>query len=142
MANIEHLQTIHVPTTEVYKALTTAEGLSEVWTRELTVEEQVGAVHAFHFGDEDLTKMQIVTLTPPTRIEWLCTESDPEWIGTTVSFELHERHDKTDIILRHQNWRELTDFYRFCNYNWAMFLYSLKSYCEHGVGLPYQDREF
>lgn len=142
MANIEHLQMIHVPATEVYKALTSVQGLSEVWTRELTVYEQVGAINEFHFGDNDLTKMQIVELTPPKRIEWLCTESDPEWVGTTVSFELNEKNGKTDVILRHENWREITDFYRFCNYHWAMFLYSLKTYCEDGAGLPYQDRKF
>lgn len=142
MVNIEQLQTIHAPATEVYKALTTAEGLSEVWTRVLTVHEQVGEVNEFHFGDNDLTKMEIVELIPSKRIEWLCTESDPEWIGTTVLFELIENGGKTDIILRHMNWKELTNFYRFCNYNWAMFLYSLKSYCEDGAGLPYQDRKF
>jgi len=142
MANIEQLQSIHVPATEVYRALTTAEGLSEVWTRELKIRDRVGEVHEFQFGDDDLTKMQIVELTPPTRIEWLCTESDPEWVGTAISFELNEKRGKTAVILRHSNWKEVTDFYRSCNYNWAMFLYSLKSYCEQGSGLPYQDRKF
>lgn len=142
MANIEQLQTIRVPATDIYEALTSAKGLSEVWTRELTVYGQVGAVNEFHFGDGDPTKMKIADLTPPKRIEWLCTESDPEWVGTTISFELNEKQGKTDIILRHANWREVTDFYRSCNYNWAMFLYSLKTYCEDGVGLPYQDRKF
>ncbi|GGM93953.1 hypothetical protein GCM10010967_28860 [Dyadobacter beijingensis] len=33
------------------------------------------------------------------------------------------------------NWRELTEFYQWCNYNWAMFLLSLKDYCEKGKGL-------
>lgn len=142
MPDIEQLQTIHAPATEVYKALTTAEGLSEVWTRELTVHAHVGAVNAFRFGDDDLTRMQVVELSPPRKIEWLCTASDPEWVGTTVSFELQEQRGKTNLILRHMNWKEITNFYRFCNYNWAMFLYSLKTYCEDGAGLPYQDRKF
>lgn len=142
MANIEHLQSIRVPLSEVYKALTTAEGLAEVWTRELTIYDQVGAINEFRFGSDDVTKMRIVELTPPQRIEWLCTESDPEWVGTTISFELSEIRGKTNVLLRHANWKEVTNFYRSCNYNWAMFLYSLKSYCEDGVGLPYQDRKF
>lgn len=142
MANIEQLQIVHAPAAVVYKALTTAKGLSEVWTRDLTVHDQIGEVNEFHFGDNDLTKMQIVELIPSKRIEWLCTESDPEWVGTTISFELKEKGSKTDIILRHMNWKEVTDFYRFCNYNWAMFLYSLKTYCEEDTGLPYQDRKF
>ncbi|MBD2846525.1 SRPBCC domain-containing protein [Paenibacillus sp. IB182496] len=142
MADIEHLQSIHAPAADVYKALTTAEGLAEVWTRELTVYQEVGSIHEFRFGGHDLTKMRIVTLKPMEKVEWTCTESDPEWVGTTISFELHERRGKTNILLRHRHWREITDFYRSCNYNWAMFLYSLKTYCETGRGLPYQDRTF
>ncbi|MFC6333550.1 SRPBCC domain-containing protein [Paenibacillus septentrionalis] len=142
MANIEQLQTVRAPTAQVYKALTTAEGLSEVWTRELTVYNQVGETNEFNFGENDLTKMKIIDLSSPSKIEWLCTESDPEWVGTTISFELSEKNGKTDIILKHMNWKEVTNFYRFCNYNWAMFLYSLKSYCEDDTGHPYQDRTF
>ncbi len=142
MADIELLQMIHAPAEEVYQALTTANGLAEVWTRELTVHDHVGAVNEFHFGEDDLTKMQIVELTPSAKVEWLCTESDPEWVGTTVSFELQETNGTTTITLRHKNWKEITNFYRFCNYNWAMLLYSLKSYLEEGQGMPYQARKF
>ncbi|WP_010271943.1 SRPBCC family protein [Paenibacillus senegalensis] len=143
MANIEHLQMINKPAIEVYEALTTAKGLSEIWTRELTVHDnQVGAVNEFHFGSDDLTKMQVTELTSPNKVVWYCTESDPEWVGTTLSFDLTEKNGKTTLILRHSNWREVTDFYRFCNYNWGMFLYSLKSYCEDGIGMPYQTRKF
>ena len=48
----------------------------------------------------------------------------------------------TAIVLKHFGWRELTEFYQWCNYNWAMSLLSLKDYCEKGKGLAYQEREF
>lgn len=35
--NIEHLVDIKVPSSVVFGALTTAEGLAEVWTRELII---------------------------------------------------------------------------------------------------------
>lgn len=142
MADIEHLQIVKASAAEVYFALTTAKGLSEVWTNELTVHEQVGAINDFQFGSDDLTKMQIVELNPGERIEWLCVESDPQWVGTSVTFELEEKKGKTYVTFRHTNWEAVTDFYRFCNYNWAMFLYSLKLYCEEGQGMPYQRRKF
>lgn len=142
MANIEQLQMIHVPAAEVYQALASAGGLAEVWTRDLLVHDYVGAVNEFHFGKDDLTKMEIVELVPDRRVVWRCIDSDPEWIGTTISFELAEKKKQTYITLRHANWQEVTDFYRFCNYNWAMFLYSLKLYCEQGKGMPYQERTF
>ncbi|RJE90453.1 SRPBCC domain-containing protein [Paenibacillus sp. 1011MAR3C5] len=142
MADIEHLQIVKASAADVYFALTTARGLSEVWTNELTVHEQVGAVNEFQFGTDDLTKMQIVELNPGERIEWLCIESDQEWVGTSITFELEEKKGKTHITFRHMDWKEVTGFYRFCNYNWAMFLYSLKLYCEEGQGMPYQRRKF
>ncbi|MCM3762516.1 SRPBCC domain-containing protein [Alkalihalobacillus oceani] len=142
MANIEQLQMIHAPAAEVYQALTSAEGLAEVWTRDLLVQKYIGAVNEFHFGKGDLAKMEIIELVPEQRIVWRCIDSDPEWIGTTISFELEEKNDQTVLTLCHANWQKVTDFYRFCNYNWAMFLYSLKRYCEEGEGMPYQERTF
>lgn len=59
-----------------------------------------------------------------------------------ISFDIEEKNGKSFITLRHMNWKEVTPFYRSCNYNWAIFLYSLKSYCEDGNGIPYQKRKF
>ncbi|MCC5878319.1 MAG: SRPBCC domain-containing protein [Idiomarina sp.] len=140
--NIEHIQYVKAPVSKVYEALTSQEGLAKIWTQELTFKAKVGAVNKFRFGDETPTKMEITKLIPKENMEWLCVESDPEWIGTRVCFELSEANGKTGVILRHADWRELTNFYRFCNYNWAMFLLSLKEYCEAGGGTNYQARKF
>ncbi|MBD2869278.1 SRPBCC family protein [Paenibacillus arenilitoris] len=142
MANIEHLQTVHAPASKVYEALTTAEGLSEIWTNELVVHREPGLTNEFRFGSNDLTKMRIEEMAAGSRVVWRCVDSDPEWIDTVISFELEEKNGKTAITLRHMNWKEVTPFFRSCNYNWAMFLYSLKTYCEEGKGLPYQERKF
>lgn len=142
MPNIEHLQIINVSPTIVYDTLTTSKGLSEVWTNELTVQNRTGLINEFRFGSNDITKMQILELVRNSRVVWKCVDSDPEWIDTLVPFEIEEKNQKSYITFKHSNWREVTTFYRFCNYNWAIFLYSLKSYCEDGVGLPYQKRKF
>jgi hypothetical protein len=36
----------------------------------------------------------------------------------------------------HSGWRTVTDMFAACNYDWAQFLASLKSYCETGTGTP------
>lgn len=142
MPSIEHLQIINVPSSMIYDVLTTSNGLSKVWTNELTVHNKIGLTNEFCFGSNDITKMQILELVRDSRVVWKCVDSDPEWIDTLVSFEIEEKNQKSYLTLKHANWREVTTFYRFCNYNWAIFLYSLKSYCEDGVGLPYQKRKF
>lgn len=140
MADIEHIQYLNAPASVVYEALTTHKGLSAVWTTELAVEAKVGAVNEFRFGPDDTTRMKVLELVPNRRVLWECVDSDPEWVGTKVGFELEERDGKVALTLRHMDWREVTEFYRWCNYNWAMFLYSLKQYCEEGGGTPYQRR--
>ncbi|MEN3156908.1 SRPBCC domain-containing protein [Alkalimonas sp. NCh-2] len=142
MINIEQIQYIKAPASQVYQVLTTAAGLAAIWTKELTFSAKAGAINEFRFGDETPTKMQITALTPNQRMDWLCLDSDPEWIGTRVCFELQESNGKTAVTLQHADWRELTDFYRFCNYNWAIFLLSLKQYCESGEGINFQARSF
>lgn len=142
MASIEHVQYVNASLSKVYEALTTEAGLAEVWTRDLKFIAQVDATNEFRFGDEHPTKMKILELVPKNKMVWLCTDSDPEWIGTKVIFELDQRESKTAITLKHTDWREVTEFYRFCNYNWAIFLLSLKQYCEEGAGIYYQLRKF
>jgi uncharacterized protein YndB with AHSA1/START domain len=142
MHNIEQLNYINAPLTAVYQALTTSEGLAEVWTKKLEVKPEVGFVNTFDFDEGYLTRMKITELTPDKRVVWECIASDAEWVGTTITFELSEENNKTAVILKHSSWRELTDFYRWCGYNWAIFLFSLKTYCENQKGLPYQERSF
>lgn len=142
MPNIEIINYINAPGDAVFKALTTQKGLSEVWTHQCDVKPETGYTCTFGFGDEVPTKFKITELTPHKTIRWHCTESDPEWVGTEVSFELAEENGKTKVTLRHSGWKELTEFFRWCNYNWSFFLYSLKNYCEEGKGIPFQDRKF
>ncbi len=142
MEKIEHINYIKSPIAKVYEALTTQEGLAAVWTEELIVKPTLGFVNEFGFGDNYGTKMKITKLSPNKEIQWECIASDPEWVGTGVSFELREKDGVTAVVLKHFDWRELTEFYQWCNYNWGMFLLSLKSYCEDGQGTSYQKRKF
>ncbi|UNY99339.1 SRPBCC domain-containing protein [Zhouia spongiae] len=142
MASIEHINYIKVPVGLVYQVLTTEEGLANVWTRKLKVKPQINFVNEFDFDDDYLTKMKIIELKKDSKIVWECLASDQEWVGTKVLFELTVKDNVTSVVLKHYNWSEVTEFYRWCNYNWAMFLLSLKNYCENKKGLPYQEREF
>ncbi|MGS2739100.1 SRPBCC family protein [Sinomicrobium sp. M5D2P17] len=142
MADIEHINYIKAPVSEVYTALTTVKGLSEVWTQKLKVRPEEGYTNEFDFDDDYATKMKVVHLTEHSKIVWNCVESDPEWVGTSLIFDLTEKDGVTAVILKHTDWRKVTEFYRWCNYNWGMFLLSLKGYCEDGKGLPFQERKF
>ncbi|MDR2281720.1 MAG: SRPBCC domain-containing protein [Sphingobacterium sp.] len=130
MANIELVNYIKAPISIVYQVLTTEEGLAQIWTKKLRVKPQVGFINEFDFNEPELTKMKIITLEENRKIVWECIESDKEWIGTMVSFELSEQGNKTTVVLSHTDWRVVTEYYKWCNYNWAMFLQRLRNYCE------------
>lgn len=141
MPAIELLNTIKTSAAKVYEALTTEEGLTETWTTDLEIKSGVGEINEFRFG-KDVDRMKTTLLDPGKKIKWLCVQSDPEWIGTVISFELSEKNNVTTIILKQEGWKEVNDFFRSCTYHWGWFLYSLKCYCEEGKGFPYQRRKF
>ena len=142
MESIEQINYIKAPVATVYNALTSEEGLGRVWTKKLKVKAEIGFINEFDFDEGYLTTMKIIELVENKRILWECVNSDQEWVGTNISFDLIEKDNTTTVVLKHFNWRERTDFYRWCSYNWAMFLFSLKTYCEEQKGLAYQDRQF
>ncbi|MEX2346663.1 MAG: SRPBCC domain-containing protein [Balneolaceae bacterium] len=142
MPDIEITNYLNATPHVVYEALTTQKGLAEVWTRECTVKPEIGFENIFRFGGEEPTSFKITELAADKLVRWRCTASDPEWVETEVFFELAEQSGKTRVTLIHSGWKEMTDFTRWCNYNWGFFLYSLKKYCEEGSGIPFQERTF
>src|SRR5690606_28808536 len=109
MESIEQLNYIKAPVGTVYNALTSEEGLGRVWTKKLKVKAEIGFINEFDFDEEYLTTMKVVELVENKRILWECVNSDQEWVGTSISFDLTEKDNKTTITLKHFNWREQTD---------------------------------
>lgn len=142
MASIEHVQYINTPASKVFQMLASEEGLAAVWTSELEFSARLGAINEFRFGGENPTLMRVTDIGANRLMEWECIGSDPEWIGTRVGFELHEHEGRTTVTLRHSGWKRVTEFYRSCNYNWAIFLLSLKECCEGRRGFNFQSRQF
>lgn len=137
MYEIKHLLTIDAPRAAVYMALTEQAGLAGWWTTETVAEPTVGSIASFTFGDRYHDTMRIEVLEPDTRVEWICLEGDPEWVGTTFVFDLEEHQSSTVVRFIHGGWREMTDFFAHCNYHWGFYMRSLKSYCETGRGQPF-----
>lgn len=136
MESIEQVNYIKAPIGTIYQALTSEEGLRKIWTKKLKVKPEIGFINEFDFDEGYITKFKVLELVDNSKVVWECIASDEEWVGTKVSFELSERNNKSTVTLKHYKWRERTEFYRWCSYNWAMFLFSLKTYCENQKGMP------
>jgi uncharacterized protein YndB with AHSA1/START domain len=121
---------------DVYKALTTREGLAGWWTTDTQGEEKVGGVLAFRFGNGGFD-MKVLQLAPARHVLWQVVEGPEEWIGTKVSFDLKQEGDWTIVLFKHQGWKEPVEFMHHCSTKWAIFLLSLKSLVETGKGAPW-----
>jgi hypothetical protein len=121
---------------DVYRALTTLEGLSAWWTDNTQGESKVGAVLQFRFGAGGFD-MKVLELHPARHVLWEVVAGPEEWIGTKISFDLKQQGDWTIVLFKHQGWKQPVEFMHHCSTKWGVFLLSLKSLLETGKGAPY-----
>ena len=135
MADILHRVGIKSSPDEVYKALTTREGLAAWWTNNTQGESNVGGVLQFRFGNGGFD-MKVLELDPAKRVLWQVVDGPKEWIGTKVSWELRQESDYAIVLFKHEDWKEPVEFMHHCSTKWGLFLMSLKSLVETGKGAP------
>jgi uncharacterized protein YndB with AHSA1/START domain len=135
MTAIRHNVVIKATPDKVYQAITTRQGIESWWCKQTTAKPEVGFVNVFIFG-KFRNEMKVTDLVPDKRAEWECIQSIDEWMDTRISFDLEEKDGKTILRFTHGAWRAVTDTFAGCNYDWALFMKSLKSFCETGKGEP------
>ena len=135
MEAIRHQLIIKEIPEKVYAALTTEDGLKSWWAKQTTAKPEVGFVNSFTFG-KIRNQFKVTRLVLNEKVEWICVDSIDEWKGTTVSFDLEEKNGATILRFHHANWREVTETFAKCNYDWAQFMRSLKLLSETGTGIP------
>lgn len=126
---------IKVTPEKIYKAVTTQEGLASWWCKQTTAKPEAGFVNIFIFG-KFRNEMKVAKLIPSKKVEWKCINSIEEWIDTDISFDMEEKEGSTILRFTHAGWRAATDTFAGCTYDWALFMKSLKSFCETGTGTP------
>ena len=159
MPNIHQQLIIEAPVEKVYQALTTQDGLIAWWTPGVTAKTEVNSIARFPFGKGYHKEMKIVDLKPNELVKWHCLQGDPEWIGTTLSFQMEagdsqellrvhpemqgqveqmSKKDKATLLsFHHDDWKAYTPMFAECSYTWGRFLRGLKLFCETGKGLPW-----
>ena len=141
MPDIIHRIGIYSPSSAVYTAISTIDGLANWWTEETEGSASVGGKIEFTFhSDAGEIKgkmvMEVKESNPGKNIRWTCVDGPEEWLGTDISFDLTEQDGQTIIIFGHRNWREAVEFTAHCSMKWATFMLSLREYVETGKGKP------
>ena len=91
----------------------------------------------FHFS-----KQKIVEIIADKKVVWLVTESQlnfikekNEWAGTTISFEITEQDNKTQLRFTHVGLQPQIECYGACSNGWGMLVQqSLLSLITTGKG--------
>lgn len=143
MPDIELKVEINTSPEKVYEALTEQKHFELWWTPDCTVEPEVGTESRFEFNPYgDYIVLIVTKLEPNKLVEWKVTDSKmmgtPEWINTTITFELSEKDGKTELSFAHKDWKEETECFKKCTEGWTHFVAdSLKLYLETGKGKPF-----
>jgi uncharacterized protein YndB with AHSA1/START domain len=141
LTDIVHRVGIKAPIADVYRALSTIDGLAGWWTRETTGTSAPGESINFEFSSPTGEQvgsmtMAVTALVPDQEVRWHCTAGPAEWVGTYLEFKLTEDGDYSIVNFGHKNWREAVEFTGHCSTKWAVFLLSLKAMLETGQGQP------
>ncbi len=136
---IKHIQQINADAMNVYDAIATQRGVEGWWSKNCTIATQPGEVSDINFehnGQKFVMNFRVDALDPSKRVVWNCIgNSNPAWIGTTVTYEIQSRGADSTLTFKHSGFNE--------QYNnqmegdrWGQFMKSLKAYCETGTGQP------
>jgi uncharacterized protein YndB with AHSA1/START domain len=140
MPDILHQVGLKASLNDVYKALSTRDGVAGWWSSETEGESEVGGVLKFRFtnGGVELGRIdtKVLELVPATRVLWEVVGGPEEWIGTKISYDLKQDGDYVRVLFKHEGWKEPVEFMHHCSTKWAIFLMSLKSLVESGTGAP------
>ncbi len=131
MPDILHRVGIDARPDQVFKALTTIDGLRGWWSNTASGSAGTGEVINYGFCD-----MQVVAAEPNKLVHWRCIGGPKEWLSTEVTFRLEWKEDQTYVVFKHANWREAVEFMHHCSTKWATFLLSLRDLVEKSQGRP------
>ncbi len=139
MPHIRHLIQIDTSPGTIYSAVTTREGFAAWWTTDVEVKAGDESNLRLYFGPDYFKEIKQVEVLANRRAVWKVIAGHPQWVKTELVFNLRHDGKSTQLFFEHNGWKDYTDLYSQCSYDWSIFLRSLKAYCETGTGKPFPD---
>lgn len=140
-----HIVDVQADAADIYRAISTAEGLRSFWTADADAEPTVGSNARFGFPQAPVDlRMEITTLEPGARVTWQCLGDFPFWAGTTIDWSIGPNPNGPGslVTFRHDGWPD--DYpeseYGLVNFVWGQIVGRLKGYAETGIAQPIYER--
>ena len=144
MPDIIHRIGVKATPEAVFNTLSTLEGLAGWWTSDTVGDPRPGGVLTFSFmtpSGDLLGRMvfSVDAISQVSAVRWTCLEGPPDWVGTSVTFDLSVHDGQTIVLFGHRGWSEASESMAHCSMKWAVFLLSLREFVETGKGRPSPD---
>jgi uncharacterized protein YndB with AHSA1/START domain len=140
MADIYHNFPIHAEAEKVFEAISHSDGLDKWWTKGSVVNRVPGGIYTLDFGPGYIWKAVVTEYVDNELFELKMTESDADWLGTKIGFNLTDHQSWTNINFYHIGWPHQNKHFKISSYCWAMYLRILKRNLEFGESVPYEKR--
>ena len=127
---------------EVFEAITNVRGW---WSGELEgPTDQLGGEFTYRYQQLHYSKQKVTELVPGKRVVWLVLDSyldfiedKREWNGTSVTFDIARKGDKTEVRFTHAGLVPAHECYGACSSAWSSYIRgSLRSLIATGKGQP------
>jgi hypothetical protein len=98
----------------------------------------------YHYEDVHRCHIRLIEVVPFEKVVWFVvdnyfkfTEDTTEWTGTTISFEIFRKDNKTQIRLTHHGLVPEYECFDICSKGWTNYIQqSLRSLITTGKGMP------
>jgi uncharacterized protein YndB with AHSA1/START domain len=136
MPDIAHLIKIRATPERVYQAIATADGIRNWWTRDVSLDDEVGSASSVFTGIGSPSKSGWQNV-PSAHVGWSNVSSTRgSFDGTTIVFDLKPDGNDTTLLFAHRGFKNADDEYASATTRWGYYLLSLKRYLETGKGSP------
>jgi len=133
LAIVEEL-TIEATPQRVWGAITEPDEIVQWWAYEARVKPEVGFLAEFRFRQGAFViQFEVAELDQDKKVRWISRQVPPQWVGTSVTWQLTPVQNGTKLIFTHDGFDQIDERTRGA---WVYFLASLKSYLEMGKGTP------
>jgi hypothetical protein len=101
---------------------------------------KAGDVFTYRYKDLHYSRQQVAELVPGKRVAWHVTDSmlsfledKTEWTGTTITFDIVRKGDRTEMVFTHVGLKPAVECYEVCEDAWTSLIQgSLKQLIERG----------
>jgi uncharacterized protein YndB with AHSA1/START domain len=135
--DFESTTTIAAPPEAVLAALRTPEGVTD-WWGPAEGSADVGGTFEVSFRSHQQVIVLQVEPAGEGQVVWSVRETPrtPEWVGTTIVFEVTPAAAGSTLHFRHRGLTPELECFDMCHEGWTHYLASLVSYVETGAGQP------